>query len=110
MKLPHGENAIVELDKLIGYCLNPDHPRGKHKARVFEALLGFRAVHADELRSALLMAAATCSAEPMAADRFGARYAIDFDIEGPRGNGTVRSTWIVRRGESAARLISCYVK
>lgn len=27
--------------KLTGYCLNPEHPRGKHKARVFASALGF---------------------------------------------------------------------
>ena len=37
MKMPGGEAAIVDLAKLTGYCLNPEHPRGKHKARVFAA-------------------------------------------------------------------------
>jgi len=31
----------------VGYCLNPEHPRGKHKARVF-ATLGFAAESADD--------------------------------------------------------------
>ena len=37
MKMPGSEAAIVDLAKLTGYCLNPEHPRGKHKARVFAA-------------------------------------------------------------------------
>jgi len=41
MKLPGGEDAIVDPEKLTGYCLNPEHPRGKHKARVFATALGF---------------------------------------------------------------------
>jgi len=40
MRLPGGDAAVVDLRKLTEYCLNPDHPRGKHKARVF-ATLGF---------------------------------------------------------------------
>ena len=36
---------IVDRQKLTGYCLNPDHPRGKHKARVF-AKLGFTTEYA----------------------------------------------------------------
>ncbi|MEH1788358.1 MAG: DUF6883 domain-containing protein [Nostoc sp.] len=39
MKLPNPECAIVEIDKIAGYCLNPEHPEGKHKARVFKSAL-----------------------------------------------------------------------
>lgn len=109
MKLPGGDTAIVDPQKLTAYCLNPEHPRGKHKARVF-ATLGFTAENADELRAALLTAAASGDAQPAAADQFGDRYVLEFAIEGPRGAGIVRSTWIVRRGESAPRLTSCFVK
>jgi hypothetical protein len=42
MKMPGGDAAIVDRQKLTGYCLNPEHQRGKHKARVF-ATLGFTA-------------------------------------------------------------------
>jgi Domain of unknown function (DUF4926) len=58
MKIPGGDAAIVDRQKLTGYCLNPEHPRGKHKSRVF-ATLGFTAENADELRTALLRAAAS---------------------------------------------------
>jgi hypothetical protein len=40
MKLPNGEASIVEIEKLWDYCLNLDHPRGRHKARVFLSVLG----------------------------------------------------------------------
>ncbi len=110
MKMPGGEAAIVDLAKLTGYCLNPEHPRGKHKARVFAATLGFTAENADELRTALLAAAATADAHPAASDQFGTRYMLEFEIIGPQGAGIVKSTWIVRRGESTPRLTSCFVK
>src|SRR5712692_9511932 len=35
MKLPNGEHAIVDIRKLLAYCLNSQHPRGRNKARVF---------------------------------------------------------------------------
>jgi hypothetical protein len=110
MKMPDGDAAIVDRQKLTGYCLNPEHPRGKHKARVFATALGFTAENADDLRTALLTAAATAEAQPAASDRFGDRYVLEFEINGPRGAGVVRSTWIVRRGESSPRLTSCFVK
>jgi len=84
MKMPGGEAAIVDLEKLTGYCLNSEHPRGKHKARVFATALGFTARNADELRAALLTAAATADAQPGASDRFGDRYVLEFEIIGPR--------------------------
>lgn len=71
--MPRGDAAIVDQQKLTGYCLNPEHPRGKHKARVF-ATLGFTVDNADELRTALLRAAATADAQLAEADQFGQRY------------------------------------
>jgi hypothetical protein len=109
MKMPGGDAAIVDLQKLTGYCLNPEHPRGKHKARVF-ATLGFTEENAEELRAALLTAATSTDAQPAASDQFGDRYVVEFEIRGPRRSGVVRSTWIVRRGETAPRLTSCFVK
>src|SRR5437870_1628846 len=98
MKMPGGDAVIVDRRKLTGYCLNPEHPRGKHKARVF-ATLGFTAENADELRAALLKAAASVDAQPAASDRYGDRYVLEFEIEGPQAAGIVRSAWVVRRGE-----------
>lgn len=109
MKLPGGETAIVDLRKLTDYCLSPDHPRGKHKARVF-ATLGFTTENAQELRAALLSATANSDALPAASDQFGQRYVIESEIKGQRGLGIIRSTWIVRRGETAPRLTSCFMK
>lgn len=51
MKLPNGDRAEIPMQKLIGYCLNPEHPSGKHKARVFESALGITAEDVDVLRS-----------------------------------------------------------
>jgi hypothetical protein len=38
VKLPHAELAVVDIAKLRDYCLNADHLRGRHKARVFAAV------------------------------------------------------------------------
>jgi hypothetical protein len=109
MKLPGGNHAVVDRTKLTHYCLDEHHPRGKHKARVFSSVLGLTAENADVLRTALLRAAVTEDAVPVAFDRFGQRYVIDFRMNGPRGSGTVRSIWILRTGEKVPRLTSCYV-
>jgi hypothetical protein len=38
-KLPNPEKAFIDLNKLIGYYLNPEHPEGQHKALVFKSTL-----------------------------------------------------------------------
>lgn len=110
MKLPGGSRAIVERQKLKDYCLDPSHPRGKHKARVFSSVLGFTADDAERLAEALLASAATGEAQQGIADMYGERYVLDSVVSGPRGTAIVRSTWIVRRGQTTPRLTSCFVK
>lgn len=109
MKLPNGNQAVVDVEKLTGYCLNPDHPRGKHKARVFASALGISLEQADLLQKALLEAAATAEATATDQDSYGQRYVVDFIMKGPDGTATIRSSWIVRTGEDFPRLTSCYV-
>lgn len=109
LKLPNGTHAIVDLAKLTDYCLNPDHPRGRHKARVFAARLGLTQSDAERLRHACLRAARTCDASATLSDEYGQRYVIDFQMNGANGKARVRSAWIVRTGESFPRFTSCYV-
>lgn len=56
MKLPNSDRAVVDIAKLRDYSLNPQHPKGKHKARVFLAVLGFTSQDAEELRRIVLEA------------------------------------------------------
>jgi hypothetical protein len=57
MLLPNREQAVVDLTKLSDYCLNPEHPRGRHKARVFASALGLTLADAESLRAMLLLVA-----------------------------------------------------
>jgi hypothetical protein len=109
MKLPNGDRAFVDIRKTRDYCLNPEHPRGRHKARAFQAALGFRAEHAEVLAQALLRAAREQDATVVGDDEFGQRFMIECAVRGPRGIGQVRSFWIIRRGEDFPRLVTCYV-
>ena len=78
MTLPGGENAVVDIDKLRDYCLNPLHSRGRHKARVFASTLGLTQADADFLRMELLSAAREGESIEGESDEFGNRYTIDF--------------------------------
>jgi len=108
MKLVNGEHAIVDIRKLLEYCLNLQHPRGRHKARVF-ASVGIRKADAKKLRGALLSAASENEAQPGVANLYGQRYIVDLALVQEERVVKIRSTWIVRAGEDLPRLTSCYV-
>jgi hypothetical protein len=109
MRLPNGKRAIVDIRKLRDYCLNPDSPRGKNKARVFAAALGITAADAQEFRERLLEAARTGQASLGELDMYGQRYTIDFEMETDVGKAVVRSGWIILHRERVPRLTTCYV-
>jgi hypothetical protein len=108
MKLPNCERAIVDIRKLLDYCLNPHHPRGRNKARVF-ASVGVRDTDAEQLKSALLSAAINGEAQAGVTNIYGQRYIVDFDLVRPDRIVRIRSTWIVKAGDQLPRLTSCYV-
>ena len=54
MRLPNAEHAAIDIEKLKDYCLNPEHPKGKHKARVFYEKLGLTRNDAELLRELVL--------------------------------------------------------
>lgn len=110
MQLPDGARAIVDLRKLRDYCLNPDSPRGGHKARVFATVLGLTTVDAPKLRAKLLEIARTGEAQRGELDSYGQRYTIDFEMTTAVGRSTLRSGWIILHGKATPRLTTCYVK
>ena len=110
MRLPNGEQAIVDIRKLRDYCLNPNNPRGSNKARVFARALGITAKSADTLRLKLLEIAASEKAAIGELDNYGQRYTIDFEMATEVGTATVRSGWIILQSETIPRFTTCYVR
>jgi len=108
MRLPNGDHAAVDVRKLLDYRLNLRHPRGRNKARVF-ASVGIRKTDAEWLRAALLAAARDNEAQLGAANVYGQRYIVDFDLARRDRAVRIRSAWIVRAGDDLPRLTSCYV-
>lgn len=110
MKLPNNENALIELEKFTEYCLNPDHPSGRHKPRVFESVLGLTLKDAAALRDKVSEVAKTHDAQLASPTPYGKRYVIDFELTTEMGTAIVRSAWIICHEEDFPRLTSCYVK
>lgn len=108
--IPNASQATIDTRKLSGYVLNPAHPQGKHKARVFESALGLTATDTDTLRDALQVAVKSKEASVVDEDDYGVRYQIDFEMTTDVGTASIRSGWIIRKDEENPRFVTCYVK
>jgi hypothetical protein len=109
-KLPNADKADVPLHKFTEYSLNPDHPTGRHKAHVFKSVLGLTLDDAEFLQETVKQIVTTHDAQPETPTSYGERYVIDFTMTTDVRTATVRTTWMIRRGEDFPRLTSCYVK
>lgn len=109
MKLPNPERAIIDRQKLLTYCLNPEHPDGQHKARVFKSALGISLDEVEELQLALLHAIQVYEAIPTKRNQYGQKYVVDFTFKRLGKQAVVRSAWIVWGTENFPRLVTCYV-
>jgi hypothetical protein len=79
MRLPFADQSVVHDEKLVGYLLNPDHPRGGGKARLLLSL-GFRRDAPDVLLDVAERGDAV--AVPHA---YGMKYVVDGEIPTPAG-------------------------
>ena len=102
--------AIVDPEKIRDYCLNLEHPRGKHKARVFQSALGITGADAGDLISLIKRRIQDIECETGEADAYGQRYTVDIEIEYNAMKAFIRTHWIIKRGEIQPRLTTCFVK
>ncbi|MES2928519.1 MAG: hypothetical protein V4843_16970 [Pseudomonadota bacterium] len=109
--LPNAGKAVIDPNKLTSYALNPLHPVGGNKARVFESVLGYNQSNADQLIGKIQQGVLTNPAVLGKADQFGQRFTVDMSITGPNGNiAVVRTGWVFDPGSTAPRLATAYVK
>lgn len=109
MKLPNGVGAVIG-EKLERYSLNSAHPEGQHKARRFAAALGITVANAVVLRDAVMEAArGSDEAVEWGNNGYGIEYHLPFRMQTATGSATIRTCWIIRRGEDFPRLTSCYI-
>ncbi len=107
--LPFAERAQADDSKFLGYCLDTDHPYGKHKARVFRSALGITIDNWQILRDAILSAVLLNSAIHEGRNSYGEIYVVDFVMVHQAKTATVRTSWIIDNGQNFPRLTSCYV-
>jgi hypothetical protein len=87
-RLPNADLAVFDIRKIADYCLNPLHPRGRHKARVFREALNLERGDAAWLRDALLAAARSTEASLIGEDAWGLIGALM-----PQSGDMTRALW-----------------
>ncbi len=109
MKLPNGERAAISMQKLVGYCLNPTHPRGKDKARVFAGVLGITTENVDRLYALVQQAAIEGEVVQQSTTPFGEEFKVDWTIP-ETGGVQLRTIWEIASETAEPRLISAFLK
>lgn len=109
MKVPNAEKAVVDIRKLRDYCLDENHPVGKHKARLFASALNLTQANAEDLQAVLLSAVQNTEAELGKKDEFGQRYTVDFVTEKDSKNAAIRSGWIIEEDSDVPKLTTCFI-
>lgn len=107
MKLPNLDNAHIDPDKLAGYVLNPVHPEGRHKARVFRSALGLASTNVQWLADAILSAVGNAEAVLQAVTEWGTIYRVEIEISRGRRCAKIRTVWLCTQEKT--RLVTCFV-
>ena len=99
----------IDIRKLRDYCLNPNHPVGKHKARVFYDHLGLTRNDAGKLKDEISEKIKKARVHTEYEDKFGKRYSAVIDLDIKTNTASVKTVWIVRSGKEIPELVTCYV-
>jgi hypothetical protein len=109
VKNPNGDRADLGM-KFEDYVLNPWHREGRHKAKVFESVLGITTSNKEVLVDAIRTAVENSDdADLLGNNGHGDVYVLRVPLATERGVATVLSVWIIRDGEDFPRLITCYI-
>jgi hypothetical protein len=109
MHLPNGDRADIPMEKLVGYCLNPNHSSGKHKARVFASALGITSKNAGELLQLIRQAAVEGEVVQQSKTEFGQLFKVDWLIPGTQSL-ELRTIWEIKDQQSFPRIVSAFIK
>lgn len=109
--LLNAEHAVVDYRKLSTYSLNPTHPTGGHKARVFQSALGYSPTNADVLGLRVQEGILSAPAKMLDPINFGQKMSVDIPILGVNGEtAIVRTGWIYETDSLVPRLTTIFVK
>jgi Domain of unknown function (DUF6883) len=110
LRLPRVDEATIDPRKLCDYALNPEHPTGKHKARVFKAALDFDLDSWEELRDQILQRLDAALVTAVRQHRDGLEYTVAVSVDGRNGKTAVVITGWMYDGDRPPRLTTLYVE
>lgn len=106
--LPHGTEAYVPREKLLGYLLSEANPRSRGKAKFFRRL-GYNEDNVDRLRHGLLEIAAFGEVEDDAKTPWGRKYVVIGELGTPAGpKVSLLTVWIREHGDLKPRFVTAY--
>lgn len=109
-RLIGADRAEIDPRKLTDYALNPNHPVGGGKARVFQSALGYNQSNYKGLLSQLQGGVMNVTPIHGKVDSFGSRFTVDIPVTGPGGSATVRTGWILRPGSTTPSMTTLFVR
>ncbi len=108
MKLPLADEAEVPKAKIVLYLLNPEHRRGRSKARFFVGR-GFGTDDWLAMAGALRRHAAGNEIAKEETTPLGVRMVVEGVMAMPNGTvAEVRSIWFIEHGERIPRFVTAY--
>jgi len=108
--LPGRATAYVERSKLERYVLDPTSDVGRHKARVFRAVLDVEQRDWAMLRTALCAGLQRSPVTEIRTTRYGHRYTVPMEIRGNNGKvGVVTTAWELD-AIGRPRLLTAYIR
>jgi len=81
--LPNTQNAVVPIEKVAGYALNPYHAVGGNKSNVFASAFGFTQQNAQLLVDQILENVAAVQATERPASEYGQTFSVDVPVSRP---------------------------
>jgi len=107
--LPRADEAIIPIEKLTKYVLDPINSRGKWMA--FKDALGYDINNADELSNNIRNNLKNFSAVFKGDKGYGETYSVLMELTGANGkNANVMTAWLIDNKNNEIRMTSAYVK
>lgn len=107
-RLPNGEKAIIETEKLRDYILSSSHPVGRFKAAIFHSL-GYSTENWKAFERGLRDLITTQDAIETEDSQYGRKYVVEGPFLSLSGKTMqIVTVWIILKGEDVPRFITAY--
>ena len=105
--MPNAIAASTTQNKIQGYLLNSNHPKGKHKAKVINRVLGYHYQNWELLSEKIFDAVQSTEVSRIEKSKFGVKYEVPIYVTGEKRRGMILNTfWQIDNNSNIPRLIT----